>query len=148
MLNPPAPAIHWGKDQEAKAVQAYIEQSNEGVEYLGKTFFEYSSYAGGSPDGLVGEKGIIEVKCPYNPTNHTRVVLTGEVTEDHFLQCQANLIFCNRAWCDYVSFDPRMPEKSQLKIIRIYRDEETFDKIKERLYEATHELNRLLNTIN
>lgn len=137
---PETRAMEWGNDNEGPAIKRYAEATGNPVEHLGKVFIEFNDMCGGSPDGFVGDDGILEIKCPYNSANHIKTYITGEVPKGHLFQCQANMLFSGRSWCDYVSFDPRMPEAIQLKIIRIKRDEEVCNQILERIELAAQEI--------
>jgi hypothetical protein len=77
---------------------------------------------GASPDGLVGEDGLIQIKCP-NTTTHLGWMLAGTVPVEHCPQMLAELACTGRAWCDFVSFDPRLPAYLQLFVRRFERDE-------------------------
>lgn len=81
--------------------------------------------AGCSPDGLVGDNGLIEIKIP-NPENHIKALLTDnkELITTYFSQVQWQLACSNRSWCDLISFDPDLSEEYQFSISRIYRDDE------------------------
>jgi hypothetical protein len=78
--------------------------------------------AGASPDGLVGDDGLIEIKCP-NTATMIDVLLTGNVASKYYTQMQFQMACTGRQWCDYVVFDPRMPAKAQMFIKRVARDE-------------------------
>ena len=78
--------------------------------------------AGASPDGLIGDDGLIEIKCP-NTATMIDVLLTGVVASKYNTQMQFQMACTGRQWCDYVVFDPRMPAKAQMFIKRVARDE-------------------------
>jgi predicted phage-related endonuclease len=78
--------------------------------------------AGASPDGLIGDDGCVEIKCP-NTATMIETLLTGTVPQKYFTQMQMQMACAGRAWCDYVVFDPRMPAKAQLFIKRVLRDD-------------------------
>ena len=75
--------------------------------------------SGASPDGLVGKNGQLEIKCP-STTTHLNTILMQEVPEEHIPQITWQLACTRREWCDFVSYDPRLPEHLQLFIKRIY----------------------------
>jgi hypothetical protein len=74
-----------------------------------------------SPDGLVGDDGCLEIKCP-NSSTHIDTLKSGQVAHKYILQMQWQMVCANRQWCDFVSFDPRMPDNLSLYIQRIERD--------------------------
>lgn len=79
--------------------------------------------AGASPDGLVGEDGLIEIKCPTTAT-HIATLLYEDVNERYRLQMLWQMACTGRKWCDFVSYDPRCPEDMQLFIKRFHYDRE------------------------
>ena len=83
--------------------------------------------SGASPDGLVGKDGLIEIKCP-NTATHLETLLGQSVAGKYDTQIQWQLACTDRLWCDFVSFDPRLPEQMRLFVSRVKRDD---DRIKE-----------------
>lgn len=77
--------------------------------------------AGASPDGLVGDDGLVEFKCP-NTATHIEFLLTDEVDQKYRKQMLWQLVCTQRAWCDFGSFDPRMPSELQLRVRRFTRE--------------------------
>ena len=84
--------------------------------------------AGCSPDGLIGDDGLVEVKCPLGHT-HAETVITGTIPSDYVLQMQWQMACTGRRWCDYVSFDPTWDEDMQLFIKRVERDDKLIEKL-------------------
>lgn len=116
-------AMQWGTDKEPDARAAYEFYTGATVEQVG--FVEHFTIAnsGASPDGLIGEDGLVEIKCPSTAT-HIETLLGGSVPAKYVTQMQWQMACTDRAWCDFVSFDPRMPESMRLFIKRIERDDE------------------------
>jgi putative phage-type endonuclease len=119
-------AMQWGTDQEPFALQAYVEAHVLHVEAVG--FVQHPTLAVGcSPDGLVTEDmaatGLVEIKCPFNSANHLETWLSG-MPEEHMAQVQGQMWLTGREWCDFVSFDPRMPADLQLYVQRVQRNPE------------------------
>jgi hypothetical protein len=77
--------------------------------------------AGASPDGLVGERGLVEIKCPQ-PTEHIRVLTGGAIKPGYLLQMLWQMECTGREWCDFVSFNPDLPDDLQLHIQRVEYD--------------------------
>ena len=116
-------AMVWGNDHEAEARELYELITNQTVEEIG--FVEDGDDAGGSPDGLVGTDGMIEIKCPYNSTHHLQhglIETDQDVPDAYYWQMQMNMCITNRAWCDFVSYDPRC--KLKIFIYRLHADED------------------------
>lgn len=116
-------AMRWGTDMEPDAVAVYEEATGVVTELVGFLSHPAIAYAGASPDRLVGDEGLLEVKCPASAT-HIDTLLSGEVPERYVLQMQWQMACSGRAWCDFVSFDPRMPEDYAFFVTRVRRDEE------------------------
>ena len=114
-------AMAWGTEQEPFARAAYESAKDVLVEEVGFVPHPSFSEAGASPDGLVGEFGLVEIKCP-NTATHIQTLLEQKVPEKYITQMQWQMACTQRHWCDYVSFDPRMAEGLQLFIKRIEFD--------------------------
>ena len=115
-------AMQWGTDQEPFARAAYEVQQNVLVDETGLDDHPTIAMAGASPDGLVGEDGLVEIKCP-NTATHIDTLLTQTVPGKYITQMQFQMACTGRQWCDFVSFDPRMPAKAQLFVKRVQRDD-------------------------
>ena len=116
-------AMQWGTDQEPLARAAYEAAKDVLVDEVGFVIHPTISNAGASPDGLVGNDGLIEIKCP-NTATHIDTLLSDKVPSKYNTQMQWQMVCTGRKWCDFVSFDPRMPEGLQLFIQRVDFDEQ------------------------
>jgi putative phage-type endonuclease len=116
-------AMQWGTDQEPLARAAYEAAKDVLVDEVGFVVHPTISNAGASPDGLVSDDGLIEIKCP-NTATHIDTLLSDKVPSKYNTQMQWQLVCTGRKWCDFVSFDPRMPEGLQLFIQRVDFDAE------------------------
>lgn len=114
-------AMQWGVEHEAEAIAAYEFYRDATVEPCGFIAHPTIQMSGASPDGLVGADGLIEAKCPQTAT-HIETLLQRTVPGDYLLQMQWQMACTGRAWCDWISFDPRMPEHLKLLVIRVPRD--------------------------
>jgi putative phage-type endonuclease len=114
-------AMEWGIEQEPHARAAY--EAREGVLVDEVDFVRHPILeAGASPDGLVGEDGLIEIKCPATSTM-LEYIEDRSVPRKYILQIQWQLACTGRNWCDFVAYDPRLPEPLRLLVIRVPRDE-------------------------
>jgi len=113
-------AMTWGTEQEPAARAAYERVTGTSVEETGFVAHDVL-LAGCSPDGLVDWDGLVEIKCPWNTAVHIETLLNGMPTE-HIPQLQGQMWITGRQWCDFVSYDPRMPAELQLHVQRINRD--------------------------
>ena len=112
-------AMQWGIDNEPHAIAAYENETGFFVNGTGLIDHPFIEMFGASPDGLVGENGQIEVKCP-DTTTHLNTLLTKEVPEEHIPQITSQLACTRREWCDFVSYDPRLEPELQIIIIRVF----------------------------
>lgn len=116
-------AMEWGKEKEAEARAAYGFYTNEPVELVSFVNHPVVPMTGASPDALVGAGGLVEIKCP-NTATHIETLLGGSVPGKYQFQMQWQMACTDRGWCDFVSYDPRMPEDMRLFVCRLERDEE------------------------
>lgn len=127
-------SCQWGKDHESLAIDAYQDETMR--EVIHPVDFRVSpthGYVGGAMDGLIRPVGGIEVKCPYNSTEHLYNVQSGrQLHEVYWYQVQGYFWIFELEWIDFVSFDPRFVGPERLYIERAYRDEVTIDKLKAR----------------
>jgi len=114
-------AMEWGTEQEPNARAAYSARTGELVEEVGFIDHPVIPMSGASPDGLVNE-GCVEFKAP-NTATHLEYLLAGKPVEKYATQMQWQMACTKRPWCDFVSYDPRLPEHLQLLIVRVPRDE-------------------------
>jgi len=111
-------AMQWGVEQEVYARSAYELSKDVLVEEVGFVSHPTIENAGASPDGLVGEFGLVEIKCP-NTATHIQTLLDQKIPEKYIIQMQWQMACTKREWCDFVSFDPRMGDGLQLFIRRV-----------------------------
>lgn len=105
-------AMQWGIEQEPNAREQYECLTGNLVQLCGLALHDEIEFFGASPDGLVSD-GLIEIKCPTTPT-YLEWYLAGEVPETHKPQMLAQLAVTGRKWCDFVAYDPRLPQSMQL----------------------------------
>jgi len=114
-------AMAWGTEQEPYARAAYELAKDFLVQEVGFVVHPLIEDAGASPDGLVGDFGLVEIKCP-NTATHIQTLLDQKVPEKYNTQMQWQMASTMRQWCDFVSFDPRMADGLQLFIKRVEFD--------------------------
>lgn len=125
---PDVQTLMWGRDVEPAAVAAYEARYGVIVQAAGFVVAEDCEFFGASPDGLVGEAGGIEIKCPKNSLNHIRTIREG-MPEEHLPQIQGGLWATGRRWWDFISYDPRFPPHLRLYVERIARDQAYIDRM-------------------
>ena len=109
--------MEWGTEQEPFAREAYEAKFNEFVVEEGFVDHPTIPMTGASPDGLVGTEGLIEIKCPAS-TTHVSYLADGKVPTKYKKQMIWQIVCTGRKWCDFVSFDPRLPENLRLFVVR------------------------------
>jgi putative phage-type endonuclease len=121
-------AMQHGIDTEAAARAAYGFMQD--VEVIEAPFVLHPrlAWSGASPDGFVGDDGLVEIKCP-NTATHITTLRGGEIPDKYIKQMQWQMACTERDWCDFVSFDPRMPVEMQLHIQRVDRDNDLIAEI-------------------
>jgi putative phage-type endonuclease len=115
-----------GNDLEELAREIYQEQTFNVVDQITMFKSDCGNF-GFSPDGLVGDDGLIEIKCPL-ATTHFKYLLDNKMPSDYIQQIQAGLWISGRKWCDFVSYHPNFKDK-QLFVVRVERDEEYIAKL-------------------
>lgn len=139
-------AMRWGTEKEPEARAKYAETTFEPVVEVGFVDHPLISGAGCSPDGLVGDDGLIEIKCP-NTATFIEILLRDEVPQKWQTQIQMQLDCTGRKWCDFVCYDPRMPEGAQMYVKRIERDEMFISTMREMIETFIKELNETVEKI-
>lgn len=129
-----ANAQKWGIEIEQYAREAYELRTGEFVELSEFVTHAKHPFIGCSPDGLVGEEGGIEIKCPHNECIHIQTLVEG-MPEDHIPQIQGAMFVTGRKWWDFISYDPRQAPAYRLYIQRINRDEDYIQKLEKDLLE-------------
>jgi putative phage-type endonuclease len=132
-------AMEWGTEQEPAARQMYELMCDATVEQVGLVLHPKCDFAGASPDGLVGLDGQIEIKCP-NTSTHIETLLSEQIDAKYLLQIQWQLACTGRQWCDFISFDPRLPAEMQLFVKRIHRDDVEATKLEAAVFEFLSEV--------
>ena len=138
-------AMEWGTEQEPFARMAYEAHTGTFVKEEGFVDHPTIEGFGCSPDGIVGE-GLIEIKCP-NTANHIETVLENKVPSKYIPQMQAQMACTGAKWCDFVSFDPRVPEDLQLFVVRVERDQEYIDAMEVEVKQFLSEVLDLFNQL-
>ena len=135
--------IQRGNELEGEAITIYEFEKDVVVEDIG--FCELDEYIGCSPDGFVGDDGMIEVKCKDNHS-FLQSVIDDKVDPMHMTQIQFNLMVTGRKWCDYVLYNPNF--KKYLHVIRVERDQSYIDKIKEKVQECVYIVKNIINELD
>jgi putative phage-type endonuclease len=114
-------AMQHGTDTEPQARAVYTMNTGQAVQEVGFVDHPTVAMSGASPDGLVGERGLVEIKCPQ-PAEHIRMLTGGAIQRKYVLQMQWQMECTGRDWCDFVSFSPALPDEMQMHIERVFSD--------------------------
>lgn len=123
-------AMQWGTDTEPQARAMYALETGLAVAETGFHPHPTIALSGASPDGLVGGNGLVEIKCP-NTATHIAALTGAPIDRKYLLQMQWQMECTGREWCDYASFDPRLPAEMQLHIRRVERDDALLAEIRD-----------------
>lgn len=116
-------AMVWGNDKEPEALALYEFEHDAELSAIGFVDHPTIPMSGASPDGLVGSVGLVEVKCPISAT-HIETLLGQSVPGKYVTQMQWQMACTGREWCDFVSYDPRLPADMRMFVRRVERDDE------------------------
>ena len=137
-------AMQDGIDREFYARERYVQQFGE-VEEVG--FIQHPTLeAGASPDGMVGEDGIIEIKCPMG-TTHTETLMSQDVPSKYMPQIQFQLLCTGRKWCDFVSYNPMFPEHLQVFVKRVEADQDYQKELEVEVKQFLSEVDDVINKL-
>lgn len=134
-------AMRWGTDTEPQARAMYELETGLTVIETGFVPHPVLDGTGASPDGLVGNDGLVEIKCP-NTATHIETLRGAAIDRKYLLQMHWQMICTGRDWCDFVSFDPRLPLEMQMHVRRVERDAELAEEITAEVTQFLTELNQ------
>jgi len=139
--------MQWGIDQEPYAIAAYENETGNFVKGTGLIDHPVIKLSGASPDGLVNLDGQIEVKCPSTAT-HLNTLLTKEIPVEYIPQITWQLACTRREWCDFVSYDPRLPEHLQLVVIRVNAEDLDIAGIEQSVIRFNQKIDQIIAELN
>lgn len=140
-------AMVWGTNTEPLARAAYVSAKGVSVEEVGFVPHTTIDDSGASPDGLIGEEGLLEIKCPLT-SNHMNMMLEQRIPTKYNVQMQWQMACTGRLFCDFVSFDPRMPEHLQLYIHLVDRDDKMIANLEAEVLSFLSELKTKMDKLN
>lgn len=140
-------AMVWGTEKEPDARSAYEFFRDASVTEI--AFVPHPSIAmtGASPDGLVGSDGLVEIKCP-NTATHLDTLLSQSIPAKYVTQMLWQMEVSGRAWCDFVSYDPRLPETMSLFVKRVERDDKRISELRSSVVEFLEEVEQKMIALN
>ena len=138
--------MRWGVEQELFARAAYEVATDTLVDKVGLVLHPEIDRAAASPDGLAGD-GLVEIKCPKTAT-HLEYLLAGEVPSKYRPQMLWQMACTERTWCDFVSFDPRLPQDLQLFKVRLDRDDKVIKEMETEVRKFLEEVDEVIEKLN
>jgi putative phage-type endonuclease len=138
-------AMERGVELEPIARGAYEAANGLFVEEIGLVNHPAIKGFAASPDGLVGDKGLIEIKCP-NTATHVEFLKSGKIKRDYILQMHAQMLCTDRDWCDFVSYDDRL-DGLEYKCVRVDLDHNLAHEIMMEVNKFLTEMDAELQTI-
>jgi predicted phage-related endonuclease len=139
--------MRWGIEKEPEAREAYAYPRNANLTPVAFVNHPTIAMSGASPDCYVGDDGLIEVKCP-NTATHIDTLLGKSVPGKYVLQMQWQMACTGRKWCDFVSFDPRMPEHLRLFVRRLNRDDVEIATLEKQVIEFLDEIDATVKALS
>ena len=139
-------AMAWGTDNEPLARAAYEARTGAIVDEVGMVPHPSIAMTGASPDGLIDDDGLIEIKCPQSAT-HAKTLLSQKPDGKYITQMMWQMICTGRNYCDFVSFDPRFPEHLQLCVIRVERNDDAIKALESEVVVFLSEVDAMVNKL-
>jgi len=140
-------AMRWGTEQEPIARAAYEVSKGLFVDQVGLVIHPTINRAAASPDGLVGEDGLLEIKCPKTAT-HLQTLSDRRIPKQYEPQMLWQMACTGRQWCDFVSYDPRLPDHLQVFIGRLNRDEDRIKELEQQVTDFLAEVDAAIAKLN
>jgi putative phage-type endonuclease len=140
-------AMQWGTEKEPEALALYQVETGALVDQVGFVPHPKIEASGASPDGLIDADGLIEIKCP-NSATHLDTLLLQKIPDRYQVQMLWQMACTGRAWCDFVSYDPRMPEHLRLFVQRFNRDEDRLKDIEDQVRIFIQEIDQKVADLN
>lgn len=140
-------AMAWGTEKEPDARAAY--EFFRDAQVVEVAFIDHPAIGmtGASPDGLVGDHGLVEIKCP-NTATHLETLLTQAIPSKYVTQMLWQMEVTGRAFCDFVSYDPRLPESMSLFVKRVERDDKRISELRSSVVEFLEEVEQKMIALN
>jgi putative phage-type endonuclease len=137
-----SPEMEHGTDTEPFARAAYEVTEGVMVDIVGLVLHPAIDFSAASPDGVIDEDGCVEFKCPKTAT-HLEWKLAGVVPEEHVDQCMWVMACCERQWCDFISYDPRLPQGLRFFLKRLPRDEKRIAEMEYEVIQFNYEIEEM-----
>lgn len=138
-------AMQRGNDLEPEARDSYQDHTGHTVQEVGIAYLDQHKRVAASPDGLIGDEGGLEIKCPL-PHTHEKYLVDRRIPKIYMPQVQGNLWVTGRKWWDFLSFAPEFPEGRHIMLHRVHRDEAYIDRLSSEVLRFVEELDILVES--
>ena len=135
-------AMQRGIELEPEARNAYSFEHGVPVGEVGCVTHPKWDFVTCSPDGLVGDTGLVEIKCPTAQAKHYSALQTGSHAKEYKWQLHHQMLVTGRSWVDAVSYDPRFPDGLKLAVTRVHKDAELQEELKAAIVECNVHIER------
>lgn len=139
-------AMQWGTETEPLARSAYEFRTDATVTPAWFIDHPKIPMSGASPDGLIGDVGLVEIKCP-NTATHIETLIEKTIPSKYEPQMQWQMACTGAKWCDFASFDPRLPESMRLFVARLHRDDKAIAELEKEITGFLKELDAKVKTL-
>ena len=139
-------AMAWGTETEPQARSMYEFMRDCDVVEVGTVLHPTIEMSCASPDGVVSSDGLVEIKCP-NTATHIETLLGDKIAAKYITQMQWQMACTGRLWCDFVSFDPRMPGDMQILVKRVHREVTFIEDLEEEVRAFLGEIDQTINSL-
>jgi putative phage-type endonuclease len=140
-------AMEWGLAYEQEAKDVYQEVSGNLIAPTGFIMHPTIEFCGATPDASVDPDGLLEIKCPTT-TTHIQWILDGEVPEQHRPQMLLQLAVTGREFCDFMSYDPRVPARKKAFLRRFVPEKSEIERIEDEARKFLAEVDALFDRVN
>lgn len=140
------PEMAWGDEQEQYARTAYEIALGVDAEQVGFVLHPTIDRSGCSPDGLIGDDGMVQIKCP-NTATHLEYLISDDIPADYQLQMQWEMVCCDREWSDFVSYDPRLPNHLRMFVKRLVRDNSRIFELEQAVQQFLYEMDVIVSQL-
>jgi putative phage-type endonuclease len=135
-----------GNEDEPLAREHYAFMQDVETTQVSFVYHDSIDWCGASPDSLIDDDGILEIKCP-NIETHIKYLLEDKIPRDYALQMQWLLTCCARDWCDWMTYSKEMPPRLRAKIVRVYRDEKVIKSLEDAAKKLNEEIDEIINQL-
>lgn len=140
-------AMVWGTEHEPLARAEYEILTDCSVEQVAFIDHPKIEWCGASPDGIVASSGLVEIKCP-NTATHIDYLLGQKPPAKYVPQMLLQLACTGMGWCDFVSYDPRMPEEHRLFVVRFEPKQSEIEAVEEAARAFLDEVQQTIERLN